>query len=376
MPSHVQPDPAVGQPHRLQELVEDLYDEYKSLDEGEVATYIPELGNANPAHFGVSIVTADGRVFEAGDHDQPFTIQSISKPFTFGMALEACGPEKVWQHVDVEPSGDAFNSIELQNGTNRPHNPMVNSGAITVTALLHERFGPRTFDEILARFSAAAGRPLSIDQAVYESERRTGHRNRAIAHLLLNFGLVPADAEAALDVYFRQCSILVTSRDLAIMGATLANMGRNPLTDEGVFDIHSVKHMLSIMLTCGMYDYSGQWAYRVGVPAKSGVAGGRDGRRQSSARRRRVLAKTRHTRQQPAGHRGLRRDGVPSRSSCVRLPESRFEFSREPAKLVTLRGERIRTDHVGWPKAGPHARARRDWPLPGRAPGRRARKTH
>ena len=274
MASQVQPDLAVGQPHRLQELVEDLHDEFKSLDEGEVATYIPELGNANPAHFGVSIVTADGRVFEAGDHDQPFTIQSISKPFTFGMALEACGPETVWRHVDVEPSGDAFNSIELQNVTNRPHNPMVNSGAITVTALLHERFGSRTFDEILARFSAAAGRPLSIDHAVYESERRTGHRNRAIAHLLLNFGLVPADAEAALDVYFRQCSILVTSRDLAVMGASLANMGRNPLTDEGVFDIHSVKHMLSIMLTCGMYDYSGQWAYRVGVPAKSGVAGG------------------------------------------------------------------------------------------------------
>jgi glutaminase len=127
---------------------------------------------------------------------------------------------------------------------------------------------------VLARFSGAAGRALSIDQAVYESERRTGHRNRAIAHLLLNFGMVSDEAEAALDVYFRQCSILVTCRDLATMGATLANMGRNPVTDEGVFDIGSVKSMLSVMFTCGMYDYSGQWAYRVGVPAKSGVAGG------------------------------------------------------------------------------------------------------
>ena len=116
--------------------------------------------------------------------------------------------------------------------------------------------------------------PLSIDQAVYESERRTGHRNRAIANLLLNFGLVPEDVEAALDVYFRQCSILVTCRDLAVMGGTLANMGRNPVNDAGVFDIHTVKDMLSIMFTCGMYDYSGQWAYRVGIPAKSGVAGG------------------------------------------------------------------------------------------------------
>ena len=260
--------------HELQHLIEGLHDEYRGLSDGEVATYIPELGKADPEQFGICLVTSEGRVFEVGHCDEPFTIQSISKPFTFGMALEAFGHERVSRHVDVEPSGDTFNSIELQNGTNRPHNPMVNSGAITVTALLHERYGPETFDRILARFSAAAGRALTMDHAVYESERRTGHRNRAIAHLLLNFGLVPADAEAALDVYFRQCSILVTCRDLAVMGGTLANMGRNPLSDVGVFDIHCVKHMLSIMLTCGMYDYSGQWAYRVGIPAKSGVAGG------------------------------------------------------------------------------------------------------
>ncbi len=260
--------------HELQRLIDGLHDEYRSLSDGEVATYIPELSKANPDHFGICVATSGGQVFEAGDCDRPFTIQSISKPFTFGMALEAFGHDRVWQHVDVEPSGDAFNSIELQNGTNRPHNPMVNSGAITVTALLHEHYGDQTFEAILSRFSAAAGRPLSIDQAVYESESRTGHRNRAIAHLLLNFGLMPADAEAALDVYFKQCSILVTCRDLAMMGGTLANMGRNPVNDQGVFDIHCVKDMLSIMFTCGMYDYSGQWAYRVGIPAKSGVGGG------------------------------------------------------------------------------------------------------
>lgn len=264
----------IGGPHELQRLVSALHDEYKSLTEGQVATYIPELGKANPDHFGICVVSADGRVFEAGDCDQPFTIQSISKPFVFGMALEQFGHEHVWRHVDVEPSGDAFNSIELQNGTNRPHNPMVNSGAITVTALLNSRYGADTFDQILSRFSAAAGRQLSIDESVYESERRTGHRNRAIAHLLLNFGMVPDDAQVALDVYFKQCSILVTARDLAMMGATLANMGRNPVTDKGVFDVTCVKDMLSIMFTCGMYDYSGQWAYRVGIPAKSGVAGG------------------------------------------------------------------------------------------------------
>ena len=257
----------------LQTLVNELYEDHRSLTDGEVATYIPELAKANPDHFGICVVTAGGRVFEAGDCDVPFTIQSGSKPFTFGMALEEFGHERVWRHVDVEPSGDAFNSIEL-NGTNRPHNPMINSGAITVTALLLQRHGAATFDHVLACFSAAAGRQLSIDQGVYESERRTGHRNRAIAHLLLNFGLVPEDVEAALDVYFRQCAILVTCRDLAMMAATLSNMGRNPVTDEGVFDVRCVKDMLSIMFTCGMYDYSGQWAYRVGVPAKSGVGGG------------------------------------------------------------------------------------------------------
>jgi len=176
--------------------------------------------------------------------------------------------------VGVDLSGDAFNSIELQNGTNRPHNPMVKAGAITVTALLHHRFGDRTFNVMLDRLSAAAGRRLSVDERVYESERRTGHRNRAIAHLLLNFGLVHTEAEHALDVYFRQCAILVTCRDLAMMAATLANMGQNPLTGDVVFDHQCVKDMLSIMFTCGMYDYSGHWAYQVGVPAKSGVSGG------------------------------------------------------------------------------------------------------
>jgi glutaminase len=260
--------------HELQSLIEDLHTKYQSLNDGQVATYIPELGRANPNDFAICIVTDDGRVFEAGDCDRPFTMQSVSKPFTFGMALEEVGQEEVWRYVGVEPSGEAFNSISLQNGTNRPYNPMINTGAITVTALLHARHRERALDHLLARLSAAAGRPLTVDEAVYQSENRTGHRNRAIAHLLLNFGVVHSEAEAALDLYFRQCAILVTCRDLAMMGATLANMGRHPLTGKSVFDIGCVKGMLSIMFTCGMYDYSGQWAYRVGVPAKSGVSGG------------------------------------------------------------------------------------------------------
>jgi glutaminase len=265
---------AIARGHELQVLIDEVYEKCLPHSNGEVATYIPELSKADPEAFGVCVVTADGRAFEAGDCDRAFTLQSISKPFTYGMALEEFGPPKVFEHVGVEPSGDAFNSIELQNGSNRPFNPMVNSGAITVTALLHARYGNRTFEYLLDRFSIIAGRQLTFDQAVYESERRTGHRNRAIAHLLLNFGQVHAEAEAALDVYFKQCSILVTCRDLAMMAATLSNMGRHPVSGRSAYSTTHVKDMLSIMFTCGMYDYSGQWAYRVGVPAKSGVSGG------------------------------------------------------------------------------------------------------
>jgi glutaminase len=260
--------------HELQHLIDALHLKYRRLDDGEVATYIPELSKADPHHFGICLITADGRTFAAGDCSCPFTIQSVSKPFTYGMVIELLGREKVFRHVGIEPSGDAFNAIELQSGTNRPFNPMINAGAITVTALLHSVFGDAAFDRLLERFNLAAGRELTVDQAVYESERRTGHRNRAIAHLLLNCGMIHGEAEAALDIYFRQCAILVTCRDLATMAATLGNLGTNPLTGRTAYEVSTIKDILSIMFTCGMYDYSGQWAYRVGVPAKSGVSGG------------------------------------------------------------------------------------------------------
>ena len=260
--------------HEMQLLVDRVHSKYRPLSDGDVATYIPELGKANPDDFGVCLVTSDGRVFEAGDCDRAFTIQSISKPFTFGMAIDELGHDTVLRHVGVEPSGDTFNSIELQSGNNRPFNPMVNAGAITVASLLQARHGSNARDHLLERFSTIAGRPLTIDRAVYESERRTGHRNRAIVHLLLNFGIVHDDAEAVLDLYFHQCSILITCRDLAMMAATLSNMGCHPVTGRAALNVSSVKDVLSVMFTCGMYDYSGQWAYRVGVPAKSGVAGG------------------------------------------------------------------------------------------------------
>ena len=260
--------------HELHAAIDDAYHRYQPLTTGQVATYIPELGRANPEQFAIALATASGRLFEVGDTAHPFTVQSISKPLMFGLALEKFGLDTVSRYVGVEPSGDTFNAISLQAETHRPHNAMINAGAITITALLHAQYGDETFDVMLERLSQAAGRHLSVDCAVYESERRTGHRNRAIAHLLLNFGMVHDQAEDALDIYFRQCAVLVTCRDLAVIGATLANMGRNPLTGASVYDIVSVRSMLAIMFTCGMYDYSGEWAFRVGLPAKSGVSGG------------------------------------------------------------------------------------------------------
>ena len=240
---------------------------------GHVADYIPELSKADPAHFGVSIATIDGHVYGVGDSTVPFTVQSISKPFVFALALETLGAERVEGVIGVEPSGDVFNSVRLRSD-NRPFNPMVNAGAITCSALLHEALGANAFAFIRDTLGRYAGGELAIDEAVFESERLTGDRNRAIAFLLRNHGVVRGDVDAILDVYFRQCSILVTARDLAVMGACLANKGVNPVTGTRVASPYAVARTLSIMTTAGMYDFAGEWIYRVGIPAKSGVSGG------------------------------------------------------------------------------------------------------
>ncbi|WP_181703152.1 glutaminase A [Chthonobacter albigriseus] len=241
---------------------------------GEVADYIPELSKMDPTPFGIAVTTVGGAVHGIGDTQAPFTIQSTSKAFTYCMALEAIGRAKVLERVGVEPSGDPFNAIEFDPVTRRPYNPMVNAGAITVAGILRDVHGDAAFDEVLARLSAAAGRRLVLDEAVYRSEAATGHRNRAIGHLLVSVGALAEPMEPALDLYFRQCSISVTARDLATMAATIANMGDQPVTGREVFDIAAVRDTQAVMFTCGMYDYSGNWAYDVGVPAKSGVGGG------------------------------------------------------------------------------------------------------
>ncbi len=258
----------------IQRYLDRLHATYAPLAEGAVATYIPELAKANPDWFGIAITTVDGRVYEVGDSRQPFTIQSISKPFTYGLALEDQGRDAVLGRVSVEPTGDAFNSISLEPQTGRPLNPMINAGAITAASLVAGRSAADRLARLLAVYGLYAGRPLALDDCVYASEKATGHRNRAIAHLLRNFEILTGDPEAPLDLYFQQCSVSVTCRDLSVMAATLANGGVNPLTGERAVRDEYVENILSVMTTCGMYDYAGEWLYRVGLPAKSGVAGG------------------------------------------------------------------------------------------------------
>ena len=258
----------------IQQIIEDVYSNHKDLNEGEVATYIPELGKANGSHFGICLASVDGQVFSVGDWEQEFTIQSICKPFAFQMALEERGRDATLQHVGVEPSGDPFNSIELDPRTMRPYNAMINAGAIAVASLIKKDPVEAGVQAFVEKMGQAAGRTLRIDEAVLFSESVTGNRNRAIAYLMLNCGIIDAGVEASLRQYFSQCSLLVNCRDLAMMAATLANMGVNPVTKERVFDFEYIRDVLTVMFTCGLYDYAGEWAYRVGLPAKSGVGGG------------------------------------------------------------------------------------------------------
>jgi glutaminase len=246
---------------------------YGAQNSGAVADYIPELSKANPAQFGIGLATIDGHVYEAGDSAVEFTIQSISKAFVFALALEIVGHERVEAKIGVEPSGEAFNSIRL-TADNRPFNAMVNAGAIACSGLIHSVEGSGAFECVLDALSRFAGRKLSVDEAVYESESATGDRNRAIGYMLRNYSVVQGNVDEVLDVYFRQCSILVTARDLAVMAGTLANSGVNPVTNEKVLKPYSVARTLSVMTSSGMYDYAGEWVYRVGIPAKSGVGGG------------------------------------------------------------------------------------------------------
>jgi len=248
--------------------------EFLDDDRGSVAGYIPQLATADPDEFGLALVGVAGSVYGAGEADRTFTIQSISKPFIYALALTDVGVDDVLERVGVEPSGEAFNAISLEPGTGRPSNPMINAGAILTTSLVRAAGPVERFERILDVLSRCAGRPLGVDDAVFRSERDTGDRNRALAYLMRSAGSLTADVESAVDTYFRQCSVLVTAVDLATMAATLANGGVNPRTGEEVLEPSVTEQVLTVMATCGMYDFSGEWLFRVGLPAKSGVSGG------------------------------------------------------------------------------------------------------
>lgn len=258
----------------IQDYLQALHARFSGLNAGKVADYIPELLLANPDWFGICIATPDGHVYEVGDCNQPFTIQSVSKPLTYGLALEQHGEAAVLEKIGVEPSGDAFNAISLHPQRGTPLNPLINAGAIAACSLIVGDSVGEKSAAILQTFSRYAGRTLDIDHRVYQSESDTGHRNRAIGWMLRNFSVIESDPTATLEAYFQQCSIRVTCRDLAVMAATLANGGVNPITGQRAVPEKFVANVLSVMATCGMYDASGDWLYRTGLPAKSGVGGG------------------------------------------------------------------------------------------------------
>jgi glutaminase len=258
----------------IQSFLETLHERFAGVRDGQVATYIPELAKTDPDLFGICLATVDGFLYEVGDSRHEFTLQSISKPFVYGLALDDNGVEHMLTKTGVEPSGDAFNAISLHRATGRPFNPMITAGAIATTGQVRADSSQQRVTRILEMFGRYTGHPMRIDPAVYDSENRTGHRNRAIGHLLRNFEILDDDPTATVDAYFQQCSIPVHCADLALMGATLANQGVNPVTGVRAIEDAHVENVLSVMASCGMYDFSGGWIYNVGMPAKSGVSGG------------------------------------------------------------------------------------------------------
>jgi glutaminase len=259
----------------LKSAVDAAYAKFKDDKSGKNADYIPYLAGVPSELFGVVIVTADGRVFSAGDVDYSFSIQSCSKVFTMCQVMEESGVDTVLQKVGVEPTGLPFNSVvALGLHNNSAVNPLVNCGAMASVSLVKAGSANERWAKILAYQSKFAGEQLKLIDEVYESEAATNWRNRGMAHILYNNGNLYSDPLEATDVYTKQCSIGVNARQLAVMGATLANGGVNPLTKERLMQSSSVPRALAVMMMAGFYDESGEWAYSAGLPAKTGVGGG------------------------------------------------------------------------------------------------------
>lgn len=263
--------PSITSPFR--ETFGALTEACRGITKGKNADYIPELANVDPNLWATAVMSPDGDLYAFGDIDHEFTIQSISKPLVYGIAIEEMGIDKVSERVGVEPSGDAFNEISLDKD-GRPVNPMINAGALAVHGLLREHVGGDAEPLILEVLSKLANRDLDADMRIGEEERDAGFRNRAIANLLRSTDVITGDPLEVFDGYSWQCSVNVNICDLATIGATLANGGRNPLSGERVFGDETAQWVLSVMATSGMYNAAGNWMSKVGIPAKSGVAGG------------------------------------------------------------------------------------------------------
>jgi glutaminase len=262
-------------PERVTELVNEAYEAFRTNTEGSVSQVYPALAEASPDLFGICVVGTSGAVYSVGDAEVEFTIMSVSKPFIFALVCEVLGPEEMRDKIGVNATGLAFNSlagIELRG--NGLTNPMVNAGAIATTSLVPGKTLEDKWQFIHEGLSRFAGRELSLNEEVYASASATNFRNQSMARLLQAYGTIYMDPAEATDLYTRQCSLNVTARDLAVMGATLADGGVNPVTKERLFDSKVCHYTLAATATAGLYETSGDWLYDIGLPGKSGIGGG------------------------------------------------------------------------------------------------------
>ena len=266
-------------PAEIQSALDAAYAKYKGLQEGKNADYIPALAKVDPNIYGIALVTADGKVYTAGDVKSEVSIQSISKVFTMAKVIEESGPDAIEKTIGVDATGMRFNSIvavELaQKALGGPEiNPLVNPGAITATSMVKGATRDEIWKSLLGFYSEFAGRPLSVNQEVFKSESDTNQRNQAIGYLMYAYEFIKSEPMRATDIYTEQCSVNVNARDLAVMAGTLANGGKNPVTGKQVMQAGHVPNVLAVMATAGLYDDSGKWLYHTGLPGKSGVGGG------------------------------------------------------------------------------------------------------
>jgi glutaminase len=263
------------EPAKIEAALQAAYDKYKGLEEGANADYIPVLAAVDPKIFGITLVTTDGKVYSVGDIDAEVSIQSISKVFTMARVIEESGTQAIADNMGVDATGQVFNSIvAIEQYQGKEMNAMVNPGAITATSMIQGADRDAVWKTIITTYSDFAGRELHVDEEVYKSEAATNQRNQALAKLMAAYGRIKGDPIEATDIYTRQCSVAVNTKDLATMAATLANGGTNPVTGKQVVSAENVPEILAVMATAGLYDDSGKWLYRTGLPAKSGVGGG------------------------------------------------------------------------------------------------------